>query len=174
MLGQGLSQDRDLRLHLASVNPFGLHRFPRQARDFGRVPLDNVHPNRIEEFQALHIAQAGGPRAAHIEDHRNDPPVGRVGGILHRLDEVHRERADVEHQGGGEVGHVFHFLAGVGHNRGGAQRLYDLRTVVNRHPIGQMMHHRRLPADSFQDVIRGRSHANLGGRSGMSLLKTSK
>ncbi len=65
-----------------------------------------------------------------------------------------RTRADAE------LGHLLHLFWRMGHDRGGPQHFHHLGAVINGDPVGQMMDHRALGPDSFQ---QGKSFQLDGG-----------
>ena len=150
MVGELLRQQRQVAADLRGVNSARLDAFSADPGHFGGIALDHINSGLAEQLQAFPVAQGGGARAADIEDHRDAFLVGAAGGELHGFNKLNRQRADIQHQGGGDLGHFGGFLPGMGHHRRRAKGLDHLRAIVNRDPVRQVVDHGLLLTDSVQ------------------------
>ena len=87
--------------------------------------------------------------------------VRGAAGEQHRLDPVLRERADVEHERGGDAHHLLHLLAGVRHHRQRAERERRVRRLVHDDVVRDLVDERLALAHRRAASCRQRSSLHL-------------
>ena len=114
---QPLRHRRQVGADFGGIDAFGADVHSGNTGDFGGVSLDDVDFDLVEQFFDFAIAQGRGACAAHVQNNRDAFLIGGRRRRFHRLDKLHRQGADVEHQRGSNARHIGDFLRRVGHDR---------------------------------------------------------